>query len=371
MSFLLLCSSIFLSGCWDQKVIQDIYHVGTVGVDYKENKFKVYLQLLDFSTIAKTEQGKQTEKVPIWIVSGSGQTMFDAIRDAKKMSQQPIVFSHVSSYILTESAIKHHFDDTLDLLRRYPDFRLSGWIFGTKDDLMKILNTTPVLNNSPLTLIDHTPLGITKQFTRIPPLETLDFNREYQDTARTVLLPNLSLTKSWYSGGKPNPIPFINGAFLFHDKNYHNWFSDQSLIGYRWLAPNTERTLLKVKDPRKNSTLEVAVWKVKPKIRITVKTNRPEFSIQIKGKATVLNKLEGNKNYQQLIQTAIKHEIQSTYENGLKQNIDILELENSLYRQNNRFWKKTMKGNHLLLQKNMLKEITVKINIDNTGKIKL
>lgn len=370
--FLLLsCSILFLSGCWDQKVIQDIYYVGTVGVDYKDHMYKTYLQLLDFSTVAKAEQGKPTEKIPVWLATGSGETLFDAIRNAKEMAQQPISFSHVSSYILSETALKHNLNDTLDLIRRYPDFRLSGWIFGTKDNLMKVLDITPVLNNSPLTLIDHTPKGITKQFNRIPPLETLDFNREYRDTARTVLLPNLSLTNSWYSDGKPNPLPYINGAFLFHDKTYQNWFSDDALIGYRWVISNTERSLLKVKDSNGTTTLEAAIWKVKPQISSSVKNGMPQFDITIKAKATILNKLKATKNSKVLIQNEIKHEIQSTFNNGLKKNIDVLQLENTLYRQHNNLWKQTLKGSPFSIQKNMLRHITVTITIVNTGKITL
>ncbi|WP_400243782.1 Ger(x)C family spore germination protein [Niallia sp. JL1B1071] len=328
--FSLICLTIFLTGCWDQKIIQDVYYVGTIGVDYKDNKFETYLQLLDFSTVAKTEQGKPTEKAPIWIVTGSGSTLFDAIREAKEASQQPIVFSHVSSYILTEAALSNHFNDTLDLIRRYPDFRLSGWIFGTKDDLLGILNAAPVLNNSPLTLIEHTPQGITKQFNRIPPLMALDFMREYRDKARTVVLPNLSLGQSWYSGGKPNPLPFIDGAFLFQNKKYQDWFSDESLIGYRWIVPNTKRSLLKVTNSEKNTTLEVAIWKVKPKIIMNMKQGSPEFDIHIEGKATILNSLAKKKNYKRLIQNEIKNEIQSTFNNGIENGIDILQLENTI-----------------------------------------
>ncbi|WEG12129.1 Ger(x)C family spore germination protein [Pullulanibacillus sp. KACC 23026] len=367
--FLLLCSSIFLTGCWDQKVIQDIYYVASVGIDYQDNKYITYLKLLDFSTIAKTEQGKPTEAVPIWILTGSGQTLFDAIRDAKRMSQQNIVFSHVNTFILSESAIKHHLDDTLDLLRRYPDFRLSGWIFGTKDDIMSILNSNPVLNNSPLTLIENTPKAISKQYNRITPLETLEFNREYCDTNRTVFLPNLSLTDSWYSGGKPNPLPRIDGAFLFHDKKYYTWFSDDSLIGYRWLTPHTERTLLNVHDSKHHTAFEVAVWKVKPKIKTYDQNGTPKFDVHIKGKATILNKLENQQNPKRLIQEEIKKEIQFTYNKGLTKNLDLLELENTLYRQNNPLWKKT-KGN-IGFSQNMLRHITVNITIINSGKIDL
>jgi spore germination protein KC len=161
----ILCLPVVATGCWDQKVTQDIFYVVALGADFKDNKYTAYLQFSDFSQVAKTEQGKPSQSVPIWVATGAGLTLPDAVQDVKAKASQPIAFSHVSSYILTHRAIEHGMRDISDYIRRYPDFRPTGWMFGTNEDLMQIMSTSPLFNLSPLTMIEHTPISIAKQYT--------------------------------------------------------------------------------------------------------------------------------------------------------------------------------------------------------------
>ena len=59
---LLSMLSLLLSGCWDNKEVQDINYITALGIDYKDNKYIIYVQMLDFATIAKQESSKPTEK---------------------------------------------------------------------------------------------------------------------------------------------------------------------------------------------------------------------------------------------------------------------------------------------------------------------
>ena len=56
---LLSMLSLLLSGCWDNKEVQDINYITALGIDYKDNKYIIYVQMLDFATIAKQESRSQ------------------------------------------------------------------------------------------------------------------------------------------------------------------------------------------------------------------------------------------------------------------------------------------------------------------------
>ncbi|MFK9116608.1 hypothetical protein ACJEBK_06925 [Peribacillus frigoritolerans] len=46
---------LFLSGCWDEKTIQDFHYITAIGIDFKDGEYIVYTQLVDFAAVAKTE----------------------------------------------------------------------------------------------------------------------------------------------------------------------------------------------------------------------------------------------------------------------------------------------------------------------------
>lgn len=46
---------ILLTGCWDSKEVQSINFITAIGIDYADNQYTTYAQLIDFSSIAKQE----------------------------------------------------------------------------------------------------------------------------------------------------------------------------------------------------------------------------------------------------------------------------------------------------------------------------
>ena len=53
---LLLCVSI-LSGCWDSNEPERLVYANGLGIDYKDGKVIVYLQIINVKGLAKSESG--------------------------------------------------------------------------------------------------------------------------------------------------------------------------------------------------------------------------------------------------------------------------------------------------------------------------
>lgn len=58
--FLLLLN---LTGCWSRYEVQNMNYATAVGIDYINDKYTVFVQLLDFTTVAKLE-GQQKRNSP-------------------------------------------------------------------------------------------------------------------------------------------------------------------------------------------------------------------------------------------------------------------------------------------------------------------
>ena len=72
-----LTAVLLLSGCWDVTEPQRMYYVDGIGIDYKDGQYEIYMQIINFANVAKTEgpspQGAQSE-----IGFAKGKTMEEA-----------------------------------------------------------------------------------------------------------------------------------------------------------------------------------------------------------------------------------------------------------------------------------------------------
>ena len=71
----------------------------------------------------------------------------------------------------------------------------------------------------------------------------------------------------------------------------------------------------------------------------------------------------------EIAEAQVEKEIKTTYRKGIERGIDTYQLSHSLYRQNNKLWKKHKKEGGVFLQNKEL-DLNVSINIATNGKSK-
>ena len=129
--FSVLTVCIVLTGCWDYKDIQDIHYVTALGVDYVDGKYVVYVQLVDLSGVAKQEV-KSATPTKVYIGKHTGKSIAEAINHLYQSAQQRLYLGQVSTFVLTDRALKHNINDIIDAAFRYNLIRYSSNIFATK-----------------------------------------------------------------------------------------------------------------------------------------------------------------------------------------------------------------------------------------------
>ena len=98
---------ILLTGCWDSKEVQSINFITAIGIDYADNQYTTYAQLIDFSSIAKQEGPTPREGSKIWIGRGTGSTLSMAINNLYQTSQQQTLWTHVKAIVLSKMLWNH------------------------------------------------------------------------------------------------------------------------------------------------------------------------------------------------------------------------------------------------------------------------
>ena len=366
--FLILSIFVLLTGCWDYKDIQDIHYVTTLGVDYVDGKYEVYVQLVDLSGVAKQEV-KSSEPGKVYVGKHSGKSIAEAINHLYQSAQQRLYLGQVSTFVLTERALKHNINDIIDAAFRYNLIRYSSNIFATKKSLEELFSIKGFFNLTPLYSELHFPKAVYENISLITPMSLRTFISTYRDVSITTILPTISWSEDdWTEDKKKRKTFMIDGAFVHYYKKSLQWYSIDDLKGIRWVTEETNRTPLEFK--KSEGTNYISLSHPKVKIKSFIKDNEAKFDldIHINGSILEMSKKEPLESFENVVQDYIRKEIERTYEIGLKRNGDPLGLGQKLYRKELKYWKaKGFKEPNDYLNENSIENIKIKVNLTNSG----
>ncbi|WP_433940543.1 Ger(x)C family spore germination protein [Paenibacillus lautus] len=371
--WILVCvAALLLSGCWDNNEVQDINYITALGVDYKDNKYIIYVQMLDFATIAKQETSKPTEKAPIWVGRGTGSTLTEALIDLYTSSQQRVSWGHVTALVLSEAVLKpKQLSQVFDLTNRSQEIRYTKWIYGTKDKMEDLFTVSPFFQLSPLHSLLHEPRESYVQFSFIRPIQFVNFIRLYREKAATVVLPSLHISsQNWSENLKQHPILEVNGGFLIKNKELMGWLPRSDLLGTRWLASNDTHAAVVVQTDGE-AVGSIRLEKPQSTIEVIRKPNDASYRIKLNVIGTVQNiyKQVGIKEMKRLTEETLRKELQNTFHKAALIHADPYELCLQLYRADPKLWKKLAEQKKEIYDETSL-DLDVDVNIRYWGQRK-
>ncbi|MCT1398770.1 spore gernimation protein GerC [Paenibacillus sp. LC231] len=369
---LLSMLSLLLSGCWDNKEVQDINYITALGIDYKDNKYIIYVQMLDFATIAKQESSKPTEKAPIWVGRGTGTTLTEALIDLYTSSQQRVSWGHVTALVLTESVLQpKQLSQVFDLTNRSQEIRYTKWLYGTKDKMEDLFTVSPFFQLSPLHSLLHEPRESYVQFSFIRPIQFVNFIRLYREKAATVMLPSLHIsTQNWSENLKQHPILEVNGGFLIKNKELMGWLKRSDLLGTRWLASaNTHAAVIVKADGEAIGSIRLE--NPHSSIEVIRKPNNASYRIKLNVTGTVqtMYKKVGINEMKRLTEETLRKEMHNTFHKAALIQADPYELCLQLYRTDPKLWKKLVDQKKEINDETPL-ELEVDVNLRYWGQRK-
>ncbi|BBI33712.1 Ger(x)C family spore germination protein [Cohnella abietis] len=371
----LLGLSLVLSGCWDIKSLQDVNYFTGIGIDFRDNKYHVYVQQLDFSNVAKSEgNSKSSTSTNIWVGHAEGVSISEAVVELYQTTQQTVFWGHLSSMVFTENLLKK--GDLLavfDALMRNPEIRYTPWVYGTKKDLQKIYTTTPFFSLSPLNSILYSPETNYKQRPIVVPLRFSQFVRGFRDPGNTVLLPSISISDdTWAENKKADPKLEVDGVFAMYNNELKGWTSHEKLLGLRWLERKSQASRVVLRENGVNIA-SLKFTAPHPKIQISFNNGQPIFNIKVKVVAA-LNELLVPKTEQQLEKMAcekISEEIRETFQFGIQKQTDLLALEHTLYRKKYNRWNDMTASGSIPPSQLQIGDVNVKVAIVQSGMFNL
>lgn len=146
--FILISIIFILGGCYDYKELNDMNIVSGIGVDYKDGKYIVNLE------ITKSSKDDSSTAIDTYLVSGENQNIAQAFLEAKNRSDKLVYMKHVEILILSEDLCKKGITDVIDYIIR--DTTINDNYFAVVTDNPKELFSNKIENKNMAELIKNT-----------------------------------------------------------------------------------------------------------------------------------------------------------------------------------------------------------------------
>ncbi|OXM83793.1 Ger(x)C family spore germination protein [Paenibacillus rigui] len=363
-----------LTGCWNSKDIQTMAYVTALGLDYQDGKYISYVQVLNFSNVAKTEGAELGRNIPNWIGRGEGKTVTESFNAIYATSQIRVFWGHVKAIVCTENLLKdvERIKEAYDIVNRYREVRYNVLLYGTKLPLEQIFIQKSLLNFSPLDTMMYSPSQIFSQRSFILPIYGFKCIAHMNEPGSPGMLPTINIdTKGWTEDTKAKPMLRIDGAYFLSHGNLNGWLSEGDLRGYRWLQKKLERSPIQIMEGQR-ALAALVLLHPKPKIETFFQNGKAFFNVSLKIEAYVDELTEDvpEKELEKRASKILNEEIRYSYKKGLDIHSDIYRLDQALYRNYPKQWHELHEHKDFILDEASLKQIQVKVHLLHTGKYK-
>lgn len=365
-------ATLALTGCWDSYDLEKTRFVSGTGFDYADRQFVMYAQMLDFSYVAKQEKGKSESPPVVYIGKGQGSTISMAANDLYQTAQQRILWSHITSTVVSEAAFKEGIEGFEDAYDRFRDTRYTQWIYGTRENIESLFQISDFFNMPSLTTILHDPISNYGQRSWVQPVRWVHFFADILEPGKTVVLPTLSTNRNqWKRNDKDAPTLLIDGAFLLSGKRFKGWMSNEQLIGLRWMNPGTKRTPLPVSEGSRALGV-LSLEKPKLKIKETFAQGTPRYRIKLSLKGNIAEMKDGAtvQEMRQAAKALIREEIRRTFLRAAALNADVYQFGYHTYLHHYARWKQAARDGMVPVNEESLESIDVEIKLMHSGMLR-
>lgn len=358
-----LISSVFLTGCYGYKDINNVVFATSIIVDIdKQNNPVVYLEIFQPAKTASKSQ----EKAERIMLKGTGKTVFEALNDANLASSYKIDYSQNKAIIYTKRAAENGIGNYFDIFRRDSQFIIRPFMAVYDGDVDRLAKGNFVeeqfvgffLSN----LIDNIGSSSRTVQSSLNHFLSLRVSPEKTDV--------LTLIK--VSEDEPTPTLIVEGGAIIKNDKLKSMLPKTEGEAYNFLTDQVKIGSMEVNDPKnKDKYISLRIQKSKTNTEIRVKGSKIQVTKKIKVKASIVE----TENYTNLTEEELK-KIQTGAEKNLitacnnvfnkykKQNLDIFLIGSDL---ENKYGSGKVKNISNVIKETTL-EVKPEVFIDSPGK---
>lgn len=366
---LLTIFSFFLTGCWSYLGVDEITIVTGLAIDKDENEnYKLTFEVIDL-----TKSNKETG-IAVSQVTSNGETILEAIHDARRTSSSKLYFSHTQIIIVnSEIAQNEGLNAIMNFFIRDENVRetIKVVISGEKN-AASLLNAKGITNS----IISYKMLEIIEDVedsnlysTEVQLYEIINIlNGEGME----LILPVFKKVQV-----EENEYVSLSGTAAFNKDKMHSFLTAEETKYLLFALDKVEGGVLNV-NMEDESNLVIEIYKNKTKIDYEYKNDMLKFFLDINMQCLVREitnqkqKIDGEwiQQTEKLIEQFLKNEIEKSIKKIQEEGIyDILRFGNKIYKTEPKLWENLKKDWDKKFS-TIEVEVNPKVIIKNTSFIK-
>ncbi|HBW35227.1 Ger(x)C family spore germination protein [Desulfosporosinus sp. BICA1-9] len=344
---LILITSILLlamlTGCWNRRELTALSIVQAMGIDRTENnEISLTFQLLLPGELkVKGGGGKGVS-----IVTSTGETLFDALRNAALESDRKLYGGHIKVVVIGEEAAKAGIIPLLDFARRDHEWRELPYFFiargGTAKDIIKGEHEQEKIPAKAMESLAKA----TKATSKLPKVNLHEVLKTLSSKTTDMIAPGIQVIEKKIDN-KTKKIIELDETAIFKKDKLVGWFDWTETRGLLWILGEVKSGIIVVespKDEKKKVSLEIlrASSKVKPeitdgKLMITVEV-KEEGNLGEQMSQVYLTKPDTFKELEEKQAAAIEDEINSALRKAQAWGVDIFQFGEAFHRKFPKEW---------------------------------
>lgn len=370
---IMMVCCLVLTGCWDHNEPERLLYLHGLGVDYKDGQVIVYSQIINLQGLAKQESGGNPSTIPQSDVGRAvGGTFEEALFNLYRTLDRRLFWGHLSYVVFSEAAVKNGQTNKIaDFIDRFRETRYRTYFFMTKDSLKDILLITPVDNIALAFSKLSDPRDNYKQSSFIETVNLRELILNIDEPPHEVRLPILKITTQWANKTEKKEQELsIETIAVVKNNTLVGVLPTEISLGLRPFNKNVVRYSVPL-FPELKESMSVVVYDKKTTIIPVIESDGTiRFNLKLKMKANLPlpKSKKTKKEYEKELRRVIKKGIYHTYDFTRKRDIDVFKLSNTLYRKNNKEWKRIEKEGQIPLKKDTINSIIIDVQLQNTGR---
>lgn len=364
---LLIFLTFICTGCYNYKELNELGIVSAMGISKDGDLYNLDIQLLNVLDSEKSGLNKS----PITVISGQGETIFEAARSMNRKTSKVFFLADVDYVFLDQSVLNDGLDEIMDFLVR--DTRLSLnflVVTSTENKSLDILSSISHFDTNSANNLYDAIMNSETRYGGINSLHVRELINNYYAKGKYTIFPNVYIKDTSKSSendsledSKSESYVEVKNMVFFKDKEAIE-LTDEETKGVNFLRNKIKNATLTIECDGGYFTIETLESKMKLKSKLNIDQLNVNGNVGAEivyyGCKDNLDNADVLKSISKKAEKEVESYITKAFNKSKKYNYDFLGLGNYIYKNNYKYFDFENKD----WNKDGLNKLNLKYNID-------
>ena len=364
---LLIFLTFICTGCYNYKELNELGIVSAMGISKDGDLYNLDIQLVNVLDSEKSGLNKS----PITVISGQGETIFEAARSMNKKTSKIFFLADVDYVFLDQSVLTDGLDEIMDFLVRDTRLSLNFLIItSTENKSIDILSSISHFDTNSANNLYDAIMNSETRYGGINSLHVRELINNYYAKGKYTIFPNVYIKDTRKSSendsledSKSESYVEVKNMVFFKDKEAIE-LTDEETKGVNFLRNKIKNATLTIECDGGYFTIETLESKMKLKSKLNIDQLNVKGSVGAEivyyGCKDNLDNVGVLKSISKKAEKEIESYITKAFNKSKKYNYDFLGLGNYIYKNNYKYFDFENKD----WNKDGLNKLNLKYNID-------